>query len=273
MDLPKNRTLFSIKEMSEICRISRASLLRLEEDGFLTPYRVNPDTGYRYYDMQNVTAVGQYQRMQTIGLTRKEIADVYYERIDSAAFIAKMRQKLSCLQRFLSEYEMRHDRSKSFSGDYTTRPAVTCYCTPVGGSSLEEVAVNSYLAHEKCVSEGYRMLGSEPLMALYDDFDTCLDPLGSQRNRTLCIPVAADPKDDPKLRYFPCTEALSVIGFGSYELLDGGWRRLLDEMKKRELEPSGSPRLISLIAPYAGAHYTLNDYCFECAIPIKERKQ
>ena len=63
MELPENRALFSIKEMCEICGISRASLLRLEEDGFLLPYRVNPDTGYRYYDMQNVTAVGQYQRM------------------------------------------------------------------------------------------------------------------------------------------------------------------------------------------------------------------
>ena len=126
MKLPKNRALFSIKEMSEICGISRASLLRLEEDGFLLPYRVNPDTGYRYYDMQNVTAVGQYQRMQTIGMSRKEIADLYYERIDSAAFIAELRQKLARLQLFLNEYEMRHDRSKNFSVFYTALPAVTC---------------------------------------------------------------------------------------------------------------------------------------------------
>lgn len=273
MELPENRTLFSIKQMSEICGISRASLLRLEEDGFLFPYRVNPETGYRYYDMQNVTAVGQYQRMQTIGLSRKEIADLYYERIDSAAFIAELKQKLARLQRFLNEYEIRHDRSKSFSVFYTTLPAVTCYCTPIGGSTIEEVAVNAYLAHEKCVNEGYTMLGSEPLTALYDSVETCLDPLGSQNDRTLCIPVAADHKDDPRLQYFPCSEALSIIGFGGYDSLDGLWRRLFDEVGKRELEPAGAPRLVSLVAPYAGAHYKPNDYCFECVIPIKERKQ
>ncbi len=272
MKFPDNRKLFSIKEMCEICGISRASLLRLEEDGFLKPYRVNPDTGYRYYDMQNVTAVGQYQRMQTIGLSRKEIADLYYERVDSAAFLNELRQKFARLQRFLNEYEMRHDRSKSFSVFYTALPAVTCYCVPIGGSSLEEVAVNSYLAHEKCVREGYRMLGSEPLMALYDDLGTCLDPLGSQKDRTLCIPVAEDPGNDPKLWHFPYSEALSILGFGSYELLEGLWRRLFDEVEKRGLEPVGSPRLVSLVAPYAGAHYTLNDYCFECVVPIKERK-
>lgn len=275
MEFPENRALFSIREMSEICGISRASLLRLEEDGFLKPYFVNAETGYRYYDLQNVTAVGQYQRMQTIGLSRKEIADLYYERVDSAAFIAELRQKLARLQRFLNEYEMRHDRSKCFSVFYTALPAVTCYCAPIEGSSLEEVAVSSYLAHEKCVKEGYRMLGSEPLMAVYDDRATCLDPLGSNSRRTLCIPVAEDPEGDPKLRHFPYTEAISTLGFGSYgsyELLDGLWGRLFDEVEKRKLEPAGSPRLISLIAPYAGAHYTLNDYCFECAIPIRERK-
>ena len=116
------------------------------------------------------------------------------------------------------------------------------------------------------------MLGSEPLMALYDDLDTCLNPLASQNDRTLCIPVAMDPKDDPKLQYFPYSEAISLIGFGGYDLLEGFWRRLFDEVEKRKLEPAGSPRFISLVAPYAGAHYTLNDYCFECVIPIKERK-
>ena len=142
MELPENRTLFSIKQMSEICGISRASLLRLEEDGFLLPYRVNPETGYRYYDMQNVTAVGQYQRMQTIGLSRKEIADLYYERIDSAAFIAELRQTLARLQRFLNEYEMRHDRSKSFSVFYTTLPAVTCLPFRTASENQEKIELS-----------------------------------------------------------------------------------------------------------------------------------
>ena len=100
-----NRALFSIKEMSNICGISRTSLLRLEEDGFLTPYHVNHETGYRYYDLLNVTA-------------------------------------------------------------------------------------------------GYRMHGSEPLMSIYDNFEDCVDPIGSNKKRTLCIPVISDSKNDPNLRFF-----------------------------------------------------------------------
>ena len=272
MKLPENRAQFSIKEMTEICGISRASLLRLEEDGFLTPYRVNPETGYRYYDLQNVAAVGQYQRMQTIGLSRKEIADLYYERVDSAAFLAELRQKLARLQRFVAEYEARHDKTKDLSASYVTLPEVTCYCTVVDGTSYKDVAVKAYLAHEKCVAEGYKMRGSEPLMAVYDGAGTCGELLASPYKGTLCIPVANDPAGDPNLRRFPSTEALSIIGFGSYDIIGELCKRLFEDIEKRDLTPSGPPRVISHVAPYAGQHFKTADYCTECVIPVKERK-
>ena len=51
----------------------------MEEGGFLTPHRTDPATGYRYHDMQNVAAIGQYQRLQSIGLSRAETADDWRE--------------------------------------------------------------------------------------------------------------------------------------------------------------------------------------------------
>ncbi len=275
MELPENRALFSIREMTKICGISRASLLRLEEDGFLIPCYINPNTGYRYYDMQNVTAVGQYQRLQTIGLSRKEISDIYFERVDCDSFIIDLKQKLAQMQHFLNEYEIRHDRSKSFSIFYTKLPSVTCYCTPIVGSSSEEIALNAFLFHEKCASEGYRLLGSEPLMATYDNRPSCLNPFNPQSKCTLCIPVFSDSKEDPNLQYFPYTEAISIIGFGSYnnELFNRLWTSLFDEVEKQKLEISGSPRLIYLVAPYTGAHYKPDDFCYECMIPIKKHKK
>ena len=86
MRYPEKRKLFTIKEISHACGVSRATLIRMEEDGFFRPYWIDPDTGYRYYDTQNVAAVGQDQRLHTIGLSRKEIADLYLEREDSESF-------------------------------------------------------------------------------------------------------------------------------------------------------------------------------------------
>ena len=40
----------------------------------------------------------------------------------------------------------------------------------------------------------------------------------------------------------------------------------------RGLEPSGLPRLNSLVAPYSGLHYRTDEFCHQCLIPIKGRK-
>ncbi len=273
MIFPENRKLFTMKEMCHACGVSRATLLRLEESGFLKPAVIDPETGYRRYSMDNVTAVGQYQRLQAIGLSRSEIADLYYERTDSAEFIRTQRQRLNMLQGFLNEYELRHDHSRDHTFSYETIPSVTCYCAQITARSPEEAATQSYIVHERCVSEGYRMLGSKPLFGLYDDYRK---PLNSENafQCTVCIPVIPDPDADrdPNLRIFPETEAFTLLFFGEYSRIPELFKHLLKEVEIRGLEPSGPPRVISLIAPYAGMHYKTDDFCQQCVIPIKERK-
>ncbi len=273
MIFPDNRKIFTIKEMTQACGVSRTTLIRMEEDGFLKPYRVDPNSGYRYYDLQNVTAVGQYQRLQEAGLSRKEIANLYYERVDSETFLDAQRQKLSKLQRFLNEYELRHDRSKNFKVSYVALPAVTCHCTEITTSSFEEAAILCFQAHERCAAEGFRMLGSEPLFGIPHEQFARMDYNGTEHHSTLCIPVVPDSKPDPQLRYFPATEAISILGFGKYSAVPKFWDRLWAEFGARGLEISEPARFIALVAPYTGAHIKPDDYCYECVIPIKERKE
>ena len=272
MIFPDKIKLFTMKEMCHACGVSRATLIRMEESGFLKPCRVDPDTGYRYYNLQNVTAVGQYQFLNTMGFSRKEIADLYYERVDSMEFLKTQRHRLSMMQRFLDQYELRHDRSKNYAISYETLPAVTCYCTEITASFPEEMATLSFLAHEKCVAEGYQMLGSEPLFGIPQEQFTRMEYDGTEYRSTLCIPVVPDSGPSNKLRYFPAAEALSILGFGHFSVVPDLWDRLWAEFDARGLEASEPARFIALIGPYAGAHYKGDDYCYECVIPIKERK-
>jgi len=269
---PEKIRLFTINEIAQACGISRSTLLRMEKDGFLTPRRVDPITGYRYYDLQNVTAVGQYQRLQESGLSRKEIADLYYERLDSRKFLEAQRQKLSRLQRFLDEYELRHNRSKDFSISFVTLPAVTCYCVEITAFTPEEMATLSFLAHERCVTEGYQMLGSEPLFGIPSKQFSRMEYGGTEHRSSLCIPVGPDSKPNPQLRSFSATEALSILGFGHYSVVPDLWDRLWAEFDARGLDASEPARFIAHVAPYTGAHYKPEDYCYECVVPIKERK-
>lgn len=267
---PEERKLFTVKDVSRACGVSRATLIRMEEGGFLTPFRTDPDSGYRYYDMQNVAAIGQYQRLQSIGLSRSEIADVYFERVDSAEFIAEQRRKLESMRRFLNEYEMSHDQTRDRMLSYTILPPATYYCADISASSAEEVATLAYVVHERCMSEGYRLLGSEPAAAVAEDWRAWLQPPSPNHNMTLCFPVVPEPDsdEDPNLRFFPETEALTIIGFGNYSVIPELWRQLYEELAEAGLEPTGLARLIALVAPYVGTHIRPDEFCYECIIPI-----
>jgi DNA-binding transcriptional MerR regulator len=61
MIYPEDIQLFSIHEFSRACGVSRASLLRMEECGFLTSCRIDSETGYRYYDAHNAAGAGQFK--------------------------------------------------------------------------------------------------------------------------------------------------------------------------------------------------------------------
>ena len=128
-----------------------------------------------------------------------------------------------------------------------------------------------YLAHEKCISEGYRLLGSEPMSALRDDWSTWAKGPQPDYDFTICIPVIPDPDSDsdPNLRRFPATEALSIIGFGEYSVIPSLWKRLFEEADAQGLKPCGPQRVIALVAPYVGDHVRPEEYCHECIIPIR----
>lgn len=273
MIFPEKRKLFTINEVSRACGLSRTTLIRLEESGFFTPYRIDPDTGYRYYDAYNVTVLGEYLRLQAVGLSRREIADLYYERVDSAEFLRSQRQKLSDLQRFLDEYELRHSHAKNHSISYVSLPAATCYCDELTSSSFAETETLAYLSYEKAIDTGYRLLSGKSPFIISDDWPKRTGPSEAGYRFTFCIPVMPDRKSGSLLRVFPVTDALSILGFGSYSVVPELCARLLRELDARGLEPSGPMRIVVLVAPYAGTHYKSDDFCYECVVPIKERNE
>jgi len=269
MIFPENRKLFTSRETAKACGISRSTLLRMEEDGFLTPYRIDPDSGYRYYDMQNIAAVGQYQRLQTIGLSRKEITDLYYERVDSEEFMEQLQQKIDSLERFLNEYKLRHGQSENYSFFYTNLPAVTCYCRDITAHSIEEFETACYLIHQESVEAGCQLLGSKPLFTVLENPDEWTYPDDSTIRMKVCVPVSPDTKPDPNIQSFPAVRAFTLLGYGDYSVGVKLMDLLLKEAGARGLEAAGPIRHIALVARYTGAHYDASDYCYACTLPVR----
>ncbi len=195
----ENRALFSIKEASKASGVSRTTLIRLEKSGLLTPYRIDEQTGYRFYDAQNVAEVGQYQLMQTLGLSREEIADFYNQKYDTSAFLQEQQEKLNRMQNVLEEIKIRHDPSHHFSYSFIDLPKTVCYCVTKYMPSQAEGVSFFYQVYVQAIKKGYRIKGNDPIFGLSEDeFRNQTADSFEPRKVTACIPVILS-EDDKEL--------------------------------------------------------------------------
>ena len=53
----KPEGIFSITSLARTCGVSRATILRMENEGLLEPAYIDPANSYRYYDCKSVAEV------------------------------------------------------------------------------------------------------------------------------------------------------------------------------------------------------------------------
>lgn len=115
----------SIQALSKACGVSRSTILRMEDDGLITPAHTDPDSGYRYYDVQNLGQVIRVLNYQDLGFTKKEISafikspDILKENINMLTerynFILRELDRLSVLYSNDNNYLI---RQQDFTGGY-----------------------------------------------------------------------------------------------------------------------------------------------------------
>ena len=66
----------SIGEFSRITHLSIKALRRYHEAGLLVPARVDPDSAYRYYDLDQVPTAQVIHRMRELGMPVREVRDL-----------------------------------------------------------------------------------------------------------------------------------------------------------------------------------------------------
>ncbi len=267
MNYPNERHEFTVSELAHACGVSRKTLLRMEECGFLKPYRVNTDTGYRYYDAYNASSVGQYQLMQLLGLTRSQITDYYYDNIDRKEFLKTQKEKFSIMQRTLEELELRSDPTRNFSSSIIDVREICCYCDTTKISDYRDSEKFFYSTVEKCMIEGYTLLGLESLFGLseYNFRKMTATP----HNVTACVPIVSPDKKDSHIVVFPKAKAFSMIAYGEYSVIEKLCISFWEEFDKREFKAVGEARFEGIVAPYTGEHITSEQFCYRLLVPIE----
>jgi DNA-binding transcriptional MerR regulator len=68
--------MFRIGDFSRIARVSARLLRFYDEIGLLTPARADPQTGYRYYTMEQLAALNRIVVLKELGFSLEQVADI-----------------------------------------------------------------------------------------------------------------------------------------------------------------------------------------------------
>ena len=93
MDQPK---LFSIGQVAQLFHTSASSLRHYEQLGLLTPERIDPDTGYRYYSVRQFEVLNTIRYLRALDMPLSEIAGFLQDR-EVGLIEEKLRQQKQIL--------------------------------------------------------------------------------------------------------------------------------------------------------------------------------
>ncbi|MBQ9647224.1 MAG: MerR family transcriptional regulator [Oscillospiraceae bacterium] len=266
--------LFSVRQVCEAVGLSRAMLVELERKGFLTPARVNPKTGYRYYDAFNVSRIEQYQTLRAMGLTQQDVFAYFDDTSDrTREILTDMKRRLALLQNSVDALSLRLRRDTEFHLSEVRLSDVTCYCRTVVSRGPDEGERFAYRTYEEAIARGFRLLPTEPMFLLRLEF--AKDRTDGKYLTKMCIPIEpVDPqeKNADGVELIPGGRALSVLCCGDYQnntLPNQGFAFLLSEIKRRGLTVAGGMRQISIVVPGVNICSAPEDYVLRLAIPVE----
>ena len=268
----ENEKMYTIREAAEICGVSRATLLRMEEGGFDSPRLVDEKNGYRYYDVVNIHRIKLYQMLQIMGLSNKEIHAYFDNNLAAEDFLAVLYERLAVARRCVEEFEARLIVRGSTRYEYVTLPAVECYTYVAPMKQPKDQIEFNYRKIQEIYAQGYKPAAAIPMFSIAPGVDEIYgNKKPTKEGITIAIVVdSGNIPDVTKITSFPTRRAFSLLYKGNNdEIMQSGGDILLEEMKQRGLEPKGPCYGICILGPFYGTQVDPDDYVFRWAIPIE----
>ena len=260
------KNLFTVSQVTKSCKISRATLLRLENRGLLRPAFTDKKSGYRYYDNHNVTRILQIKHLLDIGLSYDEVYEYFNTNGTSQELLSSLEEKINAAKRMYEEMKLRIENKRSLLFETISLPSYTCYAREYSGVSSKEKYNAMYALYHEAVEKGLTPLASEPLF----DINKNTGLFAKKEERFICcIPLEPDGAPEDALILKGC-RAFSCLYCGSYDSLPEVWDLFAQKLRELKIRPAGYPRVLGIVAPYTAREFKPENYVSRIAIPIEE---
>ena len=274
MEMPK---LFQIGDMAKLFHISVSSLRYYESLGLLTPERVDPDTGYRYYSVRQFEVLNTIRYLRELDMPLPEISDFLKNR-DIDRMEEKLRQQKAEIERKrleLQRIERRIDNNLRRIRDaqdseldvikYAASPAMRIVWMDTAlkiSSSLDmEMPIREL---EQSQAETALFLGKVGVGISAENLEA-----GSfEQYDGVFLILDDEDRFDGKTVLLPEPQCVSVRFRGSHTEAAEQYRRLMEHIRAHGMKPSGFSREITMID--YGITSNREKFVTEISIPVTE---
>ena len=261
--------MFQVKDVCKICNVTRKALLFYEKKGLLSPYYINPDSGYRYYNAENISKIMYIRKFQSFGFSLDEIYSYLHDTSKMSKVCDRLDQMRREIEETLSELRVRmmteeyhhHEIFEVFLPKgyyYAKRKKTDRFMDALNflrETHLEAIKTNRSVKIAKMCISVLSYEGSYP-----DLYGSC--------EILYCIPMELE-YDGANARVEDATKAISILHRGSYSSLIESTKLIMDYCKAKNITPTGPLRFIWLEGP--PVHGAAEEkYLTQIVIPIGE---
>ena len=248
--------MLSIGDFSRSTGLTVKTLSHYHERGVLIPTRVDPSSGYRYYDQRALERAGVIKALRELDFSLDDIARILQECSDDADALQFLEQ-----QREVIATRMAHLRSIATALDSVIRSEKDAKTMSDTEFLIEDKTLPPQLVagirtrgrFEACRGVFKRLgrafgfgLAGKPGMLIYDEEykqdDADFEPyFPVKRAKTVDA--------DIHVRELPGGQALCLVHRGPYDRISRAYARLFAEARRRELTPRAPSREVYVKGP------------------------
>ena len=161
--------MFKIGDFSKVCQVSIKSLRHWDRIGLLQPTYIDPQTGYRYYHINQLEQVNRIQALRGMGLSLKETARLLEDDLSASEIRGMLRLKQAELRQQLEEGQAKLAQIETRLQQIEQRPAYE--------ARLKVVEPQRVLALREITPDFQQLVNL--IMAVYQARDYVSDPAES----------------------------------------------------------------------------------------------
>jgi DNA-binding transcriptional MerR regulator len=268
--------MFSIGEFSRVTGLTIKTLRFYHEEGLLIPAEVDPQSGYRYYDEDQIELARTISYLRTLEFPLSEIKTLLKSKQSDEQVLEAMQRQRAVLQQRVAQYRKVMRLLNDFISEerqvsVMAQSAFEIEEKTLGAALIAGIRMKGrYSDCGKAFGQMGKMLGrhisGKPFLLHYD-----AEYKENDADFEACMPVRlGKASGGVSLRQIPAVRCVAILHKGPYEQLGKSYAKVLKYVKERGYNVIMPTREVYIKGPGMIFKGNPRNYLTEIQIPIED---